>query len=340
MEITFIDVLITVIFLLALAIPGYIFAKLKMLPEKAAETISTIVLYCCQSVLVITSFQKKAFDPEIGLNMLYVMLLAVAVHLIMFTVLKFVFIKKSADAKIRVLKFASVFSNCGFMGFPFLQSLFNENAELLAEIMIYGAVIIAVFNLLTWTFGVYIMTGDKKQVSVKKIALNPVIISLVIGFVLFVALPRPIVDMASLDKNGNTLDSILEKFMQSMNYLAEMVTPCSMIVVGIRLANVNVKSLFMDKWAYVSAFFKLIIMSLISILVVAFLPVDTTVRYTVFFLLSMPSATSTAMFAVKFGKDGDFASVCVLLSTVLSVITIPLLYLVISGVFGIAVPTI
>ncbi|MBQ6727678.1 MAG: hypothetical protein IJQ87_01940, partial [Clostridia bacterium] len=88
------------------------------------------------------------------------------------------------------------------------------------------------------------------------------------------------------------------------------------------------------------AFFKLIIMSLISILVVAFLPVDTTVKYTVFFLLSMPSATSTAMFAVKFGKDGDFASVCVLLSTVLSVITIPLLYLVISGVFGIAVPTI
>lgn len=335
MEITFIDVLITVIFLLALAIPGYIFAKLKMLPEKAAETISTIVLYCCQSVLVITSFQKKAFDPEIGLNMLYVMLLAVAVHLIMFTVLKFVFIKKSAEDKIKVVKYAGVFSNCGFMGFPFLQSLFTGETE--AEALIYGAVVIAVFNLLNWTFGVYIMTGDKKQVSAKKILLNPVIISLVIGFVLFVALPRPIVDMASLDKNGNTLDSILEHFMQSMNYLAEMVTPCSMIVVGIRLANVNVKSLFMDKWAYVSAFFKLIIMSLISILVVAFLPVDTTVKYTVFFLLSMPSATSTAMFAVKFGKDGDFASVCVLLSTVLSVITIPLLYLVISGVFGITI---
>lgn len=332
MEIKFIDVLITVIFLILLAAPGFIFAKLKMLPEKAAETVSVIVLYCCQSVLVITSFQKKAFDPQIGLNMLWVALIALCVHFIMFAILKLVFIGKSADDKVRVMKFASVFSNCGFMGFPFLQSLFSHNVELLSEIMIYGAVIIAVFNLLTWTFGVYIMTGDKKQVSFKKIALNPVIISLIIGFILFVALPRPIVDLAA---DGSTLDSIFTKLMQSMNYLADMVTPCSMIVIGIRLANVNLKQLFLDKRAYISAFFKLIVMSLVAILAVAFLPVDVTVKYAIFFLLSMPSATNTAMFAVKFGGDGDFASVCVLLSTTLSVITIPLLYMVISGVFGI-----
>ncbi|MEG9429327.1 MAG: AEC family transporter [Christensenellaceae bacterium] len=332
MEIKFIDVLITVIFLILLAAPGFIFAKLKMLPEKAAETVSVIVLYCCQSVLVITSFQKKAFDPQIGLNMLWVALIALCVHFIMFAILKLVFIGKSADEKTRVLKFASVFSNCGFMGFPFLQSLFSHDAALLSEIMIYGAVIVAVFNLLTWTFGVYIMTGDKKQVSFKKIALNPVIISLIIGFILFVALPCPIVDLAA---DGSTLDSIFTKLMQSMNYLADMVTPCSMIVIGIRLANVNLKQLFLDKRAYISAFFKLIIMSLVAILAVAFLPVDVTVKYAIFFLLSMPSATNTAMFAVKFGGDGDFASVCVLLSTTLSVITIPLLYMVISGVFGI-----
>ena len=332
MKIEFIDVLITVVFLILLAAPGFIFAKLKMLPEKAAETISVIVLYCCQSVLVITSFQKKAFEPQIGLNMLWVALIALCVHLVMFFILKLVFIKKSADDKIKVMKFASVFSNCGFMGFPFLQSLFSDNAELLSEIMIYGAVIIAVFNLLIWTFGAYIMTGDKKQVSFKKIALNPVIISLVIGFILFVALPSPIVDLA---QDGTTLDGVLTKLMQSLNYLAEMVTPCSMIVIGIRLANVNLKQLFLDKRAYISSGFKLVVMPFIAILIVAFLPVAVTVKYAVFFLLSMPSATNTAMFAVKFGGDGDFASVCVLLSTALSVITIPLLYLVISGVCGI-----
>lgn len=329
MEINFLDVLITVIFLLALAIPGFIFAKLKMLPEKTSEAISVIVLYCCQSVLVITSFQKRTYDPQIGLNMVYVALIATVVHLVMFAILKLVFIKKSVDDKIKVVKYAGVFSNCGFMGFPFLQSLFTGEAQ--AEVMIYGAVIIAVFNLLNWTFGVYIMTGDRKQVSPKKIFLNPVIISLVIGFLLFILVRKPLVELAP---EKSFMNGVLTKFMQSMNYLADMVTPCSMIVIGIRLANVNAKQLFLDKWAYTSAFFKLIVMSFVSIFAVAFLPVDATIKYAVFFLLSMPSATSTAMFAVKFGKDGDFASISVLLSTVLSVITIPLLYLVMNGIAG------
>lgn len=331
---SFIDVLITVIFLIALALPGFIFAKLKMLPEKSAETLSTIVLYCCQSALVITSFQGKNYDPQIGLNMLWVALIVLCVHLIMLAILKLVFIKKSADDKIRVLKFAAMFSNCGFLGFPFLQSLFSENQQLLSEIMIYGAVLIGVFNLLIWTLGVYIMTGDKKQVSPKKILLNPVIISLVIGFLLFVIIKKPLVELA---EHGSFADDVLTKFMQSLTFLATMVTPCSMIVIGIRLANVNAKQLFMDKYAYTAAFLKLIAMSFVVMLSVAFLPVDSTIKYAVFFLLSMPSATNTAMFAVKFGKDGDFASVAVLLSTVLSVATIPLMYLVISGVFGITV---
>lgn len=333
MQINFLDVFITVVFLLALAVPGFIFAKLKMLPEKTAEAISTIVLYCCQSVLVFTSFQNRAYDPEIGLNMLYVMLIAASVHMIMFALLKLIFIKKSAEDKIKVVKYAGIFSNCGFMGFPFLQSLFTVGNGL-ANVMIYGAVVVAVFNILNWTFGVYVMTGDRKQVSFKKIALNPVIISLIIGFVLFITLPAPLIDLAA---ENTTFDKILTKLMQSLNYLADMVTPCSMIVVGIRLANVNLKQLFMDKWAYVASFFKLILMSVVSMLAVAFLPVDVTIKYTVFFLLSMPSATSTAMFAVKFGKNGDFASVCVLLSTVLSVITIPIMYLIMSGIFGITV---
>ena len=333
MKIEFIDVLITVVFLIVLALPGFIFAKMKLLPEKTAESISTIVLYCCQAALLITSFQERAFDPTIGLNILWVILLSAAVHMCMFLILKLVFIKKSRETKIRVVKYAGVFANCGFMGFPFLQSLFSGNAAL-SEIMIYGAALIAVFNVLNWTFGVYIMTGDRKLVSPKKILLNPVIISVAIGLLLFFLLPAPLADLA---QEGSILDKILTKFIASVNYIAAMVTPASMIVVGIRLANVNVKQLFMDKWAYVSAAFKLVVMPMIAILIVAFIPISSTVKYTVFFLLSMPAATGTTMFAVKFGGDSDFASVCVLLSTVLSVITIPLLFLVINGIFGISI---
>jgi predicted permease len=76
-------------------------------------------------------------------------------------------------------------------------------------------------------------------------------------------------------------------------------------------------------------------MSFVTMLLVAYLPIASTIKYTLFFLLSMPSATSGAMMAVQYGKDGDFASVGVVMSTIFSIATLPLLYLFMNGVLGV-----
>ena len=78
-------------------------------------------------------------------------------------------------------------------------------------------------------------------------------------------------------------------------------------------------------------------MSFVTMFLVAYLPIATTIKYTIFFLLSMPSATSGAMMAVQYGKDGDFASIGVVLSTICSIATLPLLYLFMSGVLGVTI---
>ena len=83
------------------------------------------------------------------------------------------------------------------MGLPFLQSLFTD-ASLQAELVIYCAVILAVFNILNWTFGVYIITGDKKEISLKKVLLNPVIISVVLSLAVFFIMQKPLVEMAAV----------------------------------------------------------------------------------------------------------------------------------------------
>lgn len=329
--ISFTDVLITVIFLLLLAVPGYLLAKTKMFPTSASEVLSTLVLYGCQPVLIITSFQKCAFSPTIGINMLIIAGISAALHILFFALLKLVFIKRSTDDKIRIVKFASVFSNCGFMGLPFLQSLFS-NSDNQAEILVYCAVIIVVFQLLSWTFGVYILTGEKKEISVKKTLLNPVIIAVFIGLLMFFIIQKPLVELA---EDGTVTYKILSKFTESLNFISNMVTPLSMIVIGIRLANVNLKQLFMDKWAYVTSLIKLVIMPVVVVFCVSYLPIPSTIKYTTFFLLAMPSATGSVMMAVKFGKDSDFASICVLLSTILSILTLPTLYFFMNGVLQI-----
>lgn len=331
MEIKFIDVLITVLSLVLLMVPGFIMAKAKMLPENATETLSTIVLYLCQTMLVFACFQNYKYDAQIALNMLYVAGLALAVHFIMIGLLYLVV--RGDDAKKRCLRYGSVFSNCGYMGIPLLKMLFDGKVDQ-GEILIYTAVVLSVWNIVNWTFGVYMMTKDKKEVSVKKIALNPVIIAVVLGFLSFIILKKPIKDFG---EPGYPLNSILTKIMGCVDFFGEAVTPLSMTVIGIKLANVNLKQLFLDKQAYLCSLFKLIIMSVITMLVVSFLPIDVNVKYALFFCLSMPAASSTTLFAVKFKGDGDFASVCVLLSTILSIITIPLMFLVLGGVFGVTV---
>jgi predicted permease len=98
---------------------------------------------------------------------------------------------------------------------------------------------------------------------------------------------------------------------------------------------VDFKQLFMQKDAYVSTALKLLVMPVLTMFTVAYLPIASTIKYTLFFLFSMPSATSGVMLAVQYKKDSDFASICVLLSTILCILTIPPLYLFMSQVLGV-----
>lgn len=333
MTIDFFTVFITVFSLVVLVIPGYLLTKIKMIGKGAEGTLSVLVLYICQPMLMFVGYQTE-YDSSIAINMLIVAGLALVVHMIMIGIMYLCVRNKSKEAKINSLRFASVFSNCGYMGLPFLKTLFAADSVLLSQIIIYGAMVIAIFNILTWSIGIYMITGEKKQMSIKKALLNPTVLAIFIGILYFFIVQTPLVSIAAPGTKG---DLVLEKLYQSINFLAEMVTPLSMMVIGVKLANVKLTRLFTDKWAYISSFFKLIVMSLVAMLCVAFLPVDVAVKYAIFFCLSMPSATGTVLFAVRFGGDGDSASVFVLLSTILSILTIPLMFLMFSGVFGVVI---
>ena len=328
--ITFADVLMTVIFLLILTVPGLLFAKLNLLPKKADAVLSVIVLYCCQPILNIVCFQGCSLNQKIALNMLWVAGLAFLVHFLLFLFLKILFAKKSVDERIGIVKYSSAFSNCGFMGVPFLQSLFSDSA-MQAEVLVYCAVVIAVFNILNWTVGVYFITGDKKQISLKKVLLNPVIISVFIGLLLFLILQKPIVELAVA---GTFWHKVLEKLMKSLHYISDMITPLSMFMIGIKLADIDLKYIFKNGYIFLAGAIKLVLMPVLTIAIVAFLPISKSVQYTLFFVLAMPCASSGAMMAVKYGKDGEFASACVLVSTILCTLTIPITYLLMSFMIG------
>ncbi len=330
MQIDFSNVVFTVLSLIALALPGFILAKAGLLGGKSDSALSNVVLYACQPALVFMGFQGKNYSADIGLNMLITAGLAFVLHFIMAGVMFVCVRNKDNQAKLNCLRFASVFGNCGFIGLPMIQSLFTGQA-CLGEATIYCAVMISVFNILTWTLGVYMITKDKSYISVKKIILNPTIISVILGFILFIVAKVPLVDLV---KEGSVGDVFITKIMNSISLVGNAVTPVSMMVIGIRLARVKFVDLFTDVHAYINAVFKLIVATLITMLAVTFLPISSVIKYTLFFLFAMPSAASTTLFAVKFNSDANASSVMVLLSSMLAMLTIPLMFLFYTGVFG------
>ncbi len=320
MEIGFLTVMLTVVTMVILAVPAFILEKCRCLPEAATKAFSAFLLFACQPFLTFMSFQRTEYDPAVLTNMLIAAGFAFAVHLVMVGVVMLAFAKRGADARVRVVRFASVFGNCGFFGLPFLKSLFDTG-----EMLIYAAVFVAVYNLLSWTVGVWLITGDKKFVRVKKAFLNPPFIALCVSLPLFIILKQPI---SQIGEEGAFLNDFFVKLSDSFNLLADMTTPLSMSIVGIRLAQMNVKQVFANGWVYCSSAFKLVAFPLIAFgLMMLFPAVSVEVKCCVFFSCAMPTATQTLLFSEQYGGDPFTASSAVLLNTCLCILTIPLMSL-------------
>lgn len=325
MDFQFSDVLLSVLSLVLLAVPGVILGKLKLLPENATKVLTSVLLFIGQPMLTFTSFQKCAYDATIVNELLIVAGLAILVHAIMIALIFGLFYKKSSNnEKLRIVSFASIFGNCGFMGLPFLQTLFGSTSS---KPLMYGAVVIAVFNAFSWTVGIFFITRDKKFISPKKAFINPPFIALLVSLPLFLILKKPI---TAIGAESSFVNEMFKKIFVSANYLGELVTPLSMIILGLRLAEIKIKDLFLNGYAYLSSTLKLVAMPLLAFFICVLLKVPELIKWAIFFEFCMPTATQTLLFSEQYGNQPHMASVSVLLATLVSVATIPLMYLLVS----------
>jgi predicted permease len=306
----FVTSLIGVALLIALAMPGYILRKLKMLPGEIVNGLATIMLYVTCPFLTISSFAKIEYYDGLLFNMVLTFILAFVLLPGAFFIGKLCFMRAKENAEKRVCVAGSYMNNGIFMGVPVLQIFFPGDPEPIVYAMMFAAV----FNILSWTLLVYTITGDKKYINLKSALLNPGTVSLVVALPLLmfnIHLPEGVITMA--------------------NFLANMTTPLSMIIMGIRLAEIRLLDLFTTFKVYVTTFIKLIVAPLFAFGVIAVLrllvPVDHTLARTLYIVMAMPSAAYVIVFSEKFNGDRVTAVKCVLLSSLLSIVTIPLMML-------------
>ncbi len=311
-----------VILSLLFIIPGYLALKGKLVNINHSKTLSSILVYVCSPGLIIGSFLNLDFSLIQLANMGWFMLITVFTQLVFMMILFFIFKKKHGDNRYKVLSIASVCSNMGYFGMPIVKALFPNNPE----VACYTSVYVITMNVLLFTVGIYFLTGKKEYMSVKQAFLNPASLSFFVGIILYVVNARGLIDN-SVNVSGFLHDSLktLEKCVYS---LGDMCTPLSMLILGMRLASMNFKKIFGCPMVYMVVAFKLIAFPLFSYLCVYFLPFDEVFKATMFILTAAPVASSVLNIAEMYGAEEEFSANVVMVSTLLSVITIPVLTLI------------
>ena len=293
--------------LVALCLPGFFLTKANVLKEEHIKGFAVFLLYVCSPALSIYSFQQAECNMEILINIGILLLVTTFMQVLIMGIGFLINIKTyKIDGASRVATVAAAFGNVGFFGVPILQALLPDHPEA----MVYSAVMSVMMNLIGWTLGMFMMSDDRKHVSVKNFLINPTTLCLLIALPLFftnTSFPKPV--------------------MNFVEFFSKMSTPTAMTVLGMRLAFVKFRDL-MDYRQVVAIFLKLIALPLITFGIMYALPVDETLKISTYILSCMPPAAITLNFAELSNTSPKTAANIVVVGSLLVAITLPVLLLI------------
>ncbi|MBQ7377259.1 MAG: AEC family transporter [Clostridia bacterium] len=309
--------------LLLMIVPGFLLAKARLAPDGLGKGLSNLILYAAQPALIIKGYIRE-FDMEVFKRALLVLLFSLITHLI-FTAIAFLTYRRGRpENQLRVLRYATVFTNAGYMGIPLICAIFN------AEYAIYASIYVMVFNIFCWSLGCFIYTKDRRYMSPRKMFLNPASISTYVGLILFLTPLNRL--LAPLPATYGFIDVLKSVPYDLIDGLQALVAPLAMILIGLRLAELDWKRAFKDLHLYIYLFVRMILSPAIVWAVTKLLmliPVfdDPVVMTVILLSAATPAATATSMFAEKFDGDSVYAGKLVSVSTLISLGTMPLVAL-------------
>ena len=303
----FLAALIAVAVLFLTAAPGFIFVKTKVFKEEAIPIFSKLLLYVCQSALVIYTFASAPFSIDILKNLGLFALGTVAIHAVMLIGASLILKKRFSSVFARISVIATTFANSAFFGIPIIEAVMGDAAS---ELIIYTTVYALVMNLLGWTAGSAIISKSYKYISLKKLFVNPYMISVIIAlpfFLFSIGMPDELMNMIVI--------------------LGRTTTPLSMIIIGMRLATSEMKEVFGRVKIYATALVKLAVMPIVAFGIIYFFPLPSEAKQVFYIICSCPTASIVLNFSEILGEGQKEAASSVLLSTILSILTLPLMML-------------
>ena len=275
---------------------GFLLTRLGKITAETRGQMSFLLLYAVAPCLVVETLQVELTHELLVLLGKAVLAFLVS-YLIFIPVSRPMFPSRDADTR-PVLQFGIIFANTGFMGFPLVEAVAGPDA------LIFAAVSTMVFNLLQWSYGVVLMGG---KASPRSMLVNPGTISIAIGLALLFS--------------GLRLPGAVNN---AVSFLADMNTPLAMVVIGSQMAHANLRETFRRHRLFEASCLRLVLLPAIVAVVLLPFGLDPLLYISVVILSAAPSAGVTSIFAERFGRNTVAGAQLVALSTLLSIITLPL----------------
>ncbi|MCI8631932.1 MAG: AEC family transporter [Lachnospiraceae bacterium] len=302
----FSNIIIALCKLFFLLLLGYFLHKKKILDTHTDDGISSLIVNATNPALILSSLGATGASTKS--DVLRLVLFGAGFYMLLL-VLAFFMVRlfRIQRSKRNTAQLLLIFSNTGFMAIPVLQTLYGDIA------VFYCSILNLPFNFLIYSYGVYLLTRDAQTSTAHKISLrqliNPGIVASVLALVLYFS--------------GLHLPSAVQ---DTLGFLGNVTPPLSMLLLGSVLADYPLASMFKDGRLNLMLFVKLLLLPALAYVFSVLLFSDSVIIGINTLTFAMPCAAMTVMLCKEYKGDSMSASVGVVFSTVLSLLTIPLIF--------------
>ena len=247
---------------------------------------------------VLHSFLRK-WDWELFMACGVILLLSIGFNAISVFFSAILYKKQEANRK-KSLKYGTIISNSGFLGNPMVEGIYGSDG------LLYAALFMLPVRIVMWTVGIAVFLKGRKEKLWKNVLTHPCIVAIYVGVIVLVC--------------GIQFPTFVEK---TIIGISGCNTPLSMMLVGMMLAEVKPRGLI-DKTMVFYTAIRLVVIPAVVFVITAFLPIDAMLRGITVIMAGMPAPITTALLSAKYGGDEQYATGMIFLSTILSLLTLPI----------------
>ncbi len=301
----FLPLLSVMVTLFLLMICGFFCRKRGIIDTVASKRLSSLIISVGQPMMIIGALNNAEYSEENIAIAWQVTLIGVAIHTIL-SLSAFLICRRTGKLdRTKIFEFSLVFGNCGFLGFPILDSIFGKGVG-----SFMGAFYVISFHIFLWTWGIWILGRGRADIKLtpKKIFLNYGTVPCAIGVILYFL--KPILQMP---------DFVGDFF----SYLGGLCTPISVLVTGALLATISLPKMFRSGRLYLHSAIKLLIFPILICSLAAFCGLEDRYVLLTAAMVGVPSAATITMLAELYEIEPGYASATVGMTSVLATATLP-----------------